>query len=93
MRIEIENFIIVKADAGINKFDISRKVTIKVGKRAGEIVERNEAYGVTFKRALEIIIHETVFEKEGAVCCDKYLNRYEEISNKVIEEAKKLIKD
>jgi len=90
MIIEIENFRIKKSE-GINKFDVYQMMTAKTGKNIGKESEHSEAYGVTFKRALEIIAHEVTFNMQATMTLGEYLDRYSEISERIIEKAEKLV--
>jgi hypothetical protein len=77
MIIKILNFTIRKSE-GINKFDLYKKEVRKTGIKAGEKFDLSEAYGISFKRCLDIIAHENTFENDKTVNMDQFLKRYED---------------
>ena len=62
MEVTILNFTLKKSE-GINKFDLWKNNIRKSGKNKGKVAEIPEAYGVSFQRCLEIIIHEETLTK------------------------------
>ena len=91
MRIEFKDYIITHS-LGINKFDLSKKVIVKNGKRKGEVDERPEAYGITLERVFRIILdQELEADLEGqAITFKEYLDSYDRVNKEVLKEAQRI---
>ncbi len=89
MVIEIGNYIVKKSN-GINKFDLYKVHEAKKGKNKGLSVESDEAYGVSLERCFQIMAHDETFSLSGELDLEMYLDRYNEITNKLIKQANKM---
>ena len=89
MTVEVVNFKIKKSD-GINKFDLYKVYEIKTGKNKGKIIDKDEAWGVSLERCFEIMAHDETFSLSGTLDLEMYLDRYNEIINKLIKEVNKM---
>lgn len=79
MRVVFKNYIITQS-FGIGLYDISRSRKALEGKNKGQIVEKNEAYGVTLKRAFAVILDGVIEAelKDVETTLEKYLQKHDE---------------
>ena len=89
MFIEIGEYRIRKSD-GINKFDLYKPYEVKKGGNEGKIINKDKAYGVSLERCFQIISHDSTFSLSGSLDLETYLERYNEITNKLIKEVSKM---
>ena len=87
MRILFKNYIITSS-YGFNVFDVAKAQEVKEGKTKGQIVEINEAYGVTLQRAFAIILDGVVETelKDVEVTLREYLIQYDECNESLKKE-------
>ena len=89
MVIEVGGYRIKKSN-GINKFDLYKTHEAKTGKNKGLSVEVDEAYGVSLERCFQIMAHDKTFSSSANLDLEMYLDRYNEITNKLIKEVSKM---
>lgn len=91
MVINLETHLLKVAKEGINKWDVYRIKIVPDGEHKGERRESNHAYGCTIDRAVSIVIQDRIDKGyEGKEFdADKFMKKYEEISNKVLTVFKK----
>ena len=90
MTIEVGNFRIKSSSSGLKKFDLFKMHKIEKGKNAGKELEKDEAWGVSLERCFEIMAHDETFSLSGTLDLEMYLDRYNEITNKLIKEVNKM---
>ncbi len=89
MNIEVEGFVIRHSE-GYKRFDLYAKKVFGSGVRKGQEVERPYAYGITFPRAIEYIIHEIAEEDNERLDLKSFITSYEAISERILKRLEKL---
>jgi len=87
MQIELDGFLIESNSlAGkFSKFNVYKLNTIKKGKMIGKVFKEALWYDTTFTKCLETIAQHRL-EQEDKLSLESFIKRFEETSNKLIEE-------
>jgi len=83
----------IKGSDGINSFDLYEVKEVKHGKSKGQFVDTSFAYGASFARCIQIIIQERSKVEISEVELDKFVEAYDIISNRTLEEVKKVFEN
>lgn len=89
MDIQIENFKI-KDSEGIDLFDLYEVKVAQSGKSQGESNDVAFGYGISFPRCIQIIIQEKMKVENALVNLDQYIEAYEKISTRILDEVRKI---
>ena len=90
MKIELFGFKIENSDGHV-RFDLFKQRTFQSGKNKGEFVWESEAWGVTFERAIQIIIQQVSTEEIGDVDLQTFVEQYNKITARILDEARKIV--
>jgi hypothetical protein len=83
----------IKGSEGINSFDLYEVKEVKNGNNKGLFVDTSFAYGASFSRCIQIIIQERTKVELKELELKEFVEAYERISNRTLEELKKVFEN